>query len=415
MVSRRSGGEALLLTEIFPPAIGGSAVLFEGIYSRLRDVDVRVLTDTASAGDTSGPRELRVAHGPLATSRWGVMDPRALAHHLRVGWQARRLVSRRGVVHCGRALPEGVAAMLSRLAGGPRYVCWAHGEDIGGRLASRELALLTKLVFRLADAAIANSRNTAALLESVGVPAGKIVIVYPAVDSDRFTPDVDGSVIRARYAGPGDVLLLSVGRLQRRKGHDMAIEAVARLRSELPRLRYVIAGDGHERMRLEQLARDRGVDDIVFFAGAIADDELPAYYAACDVFLMPNREEDGDLEGFGIVFLEAAATGKPVIGGDSGGVPEAVERDVTGLLVEGRDPDAVREAIRTLASSADLRQRMGLAGRRRARDLFSWSHAAALISDLQRRLSSSPSGVRADGQSRSIASTVRRSSASARK
>jgi phosphatidylinositol alpha-1,6-mannosyltransferase len=381
----RPGGRALLFSELFPPAIGGSAVLFEGIYSRLLDADVQVLTDAAGAASEDWHGPMRVFRRSLATRWHGVMDPRGLAHHVRVGLQLRRLASG-AIVHCGRAVPEGITAMLARLVGGPRYVCWAHGEDIAGALASREFALLTKLVYRFADAAIANSRNTAGLLRSLGVPSEKIEIVYPAVDTDRFRPDVNGCSIRRRYAGPGDVLLLSVGRLQRRKGHDVAIEAMAQLADELPNLRYVIAGDGDERARLEELARARGVNDRVFFAGVVADDDLPAYYAACDVFLLPNRIDNGDLEGFGIVFLEAAATGRPAIGGDSGGVPEAIERDVTGLLVDGADARHVASAIRALAGSEERRRQMGAAGRARARDAFSWPRATAIVSELQVRI-----------------------------
>jgi phosphatidylinositol alpha-1,6-mannosyltransferase len=224
------------------------------------------------------------------------------------------------------------------------------------------------------------------MLAALGVPESRILVVHPAVDADRFHPGVDGRRVRQRYAGDDDVMLLSVGRLQRRKGHDVAIRAVASLGAELPNLRYVIAGDGEERARLEQLVIDERVQDRVFFAGTIADDDLPAYYAACDVFLLPNRVDAGDIEGFGIVFLEAAASGKPVIGGDSGGVPEAVERDVTGLLVDGASVDAVAAAIRHLATSHACRARLGRAGRARVQRAFSWQRAASTIADLQLRV-----------------------------
>jgi len=383
----KRGSRLLLLTELFPPAIGGSAVLFHGIYSRLRDAHVRVLTERREPPSNSQPSgSFDIFPGAIATKRWGLCHPLALLHHLRVALQIRRLASRRSVIHCARALPEGVGAMLCRLLGGPRYVCWAHGEDLALADGSREYTWLTKLVYRHADAALANSRNTADMLANLGTPREKIRLVYPAVDPDRFHPGVDGSAIRARYAGRDDIMLLSVGRLQRRKGHDVAILAMASLRHELPRLRYVIAGDGDERPRLEQLVKDEGLGDRVFFAGAISDDELPAHYAACDIFLLPNRIDNGDVEGFGIVFLEAAASGKPVIAGNSGGVPEAVERDSTGLLVDGACVAEVAEAIRRLAFSEAERQRLGAAGRVRARDRFSWGSAADTVSHLQAQL-----------------------------
>ena len=220
----------LLLTELFPPAIGGTAVLFHGIYSRVHaDAEVGVVTDGAPAPSERDPGgSFTVFHRALATRRWGLGHPLALLHHLRLALQLRMLTSRRkSIIHCGRALPEGVAALLCRLLGGPRYVCWAHGEDLAMSHSSREYTMLTKWVYRHAAAALANSRNTAEMLKAIGVPIGKIHIVYPAVDPDRFHPGIDGTAVRARYASPGDVVLLSVGRLQRRKGHDVAIHALA--------------------------------------------------------------------------------------------------------------------------------------------------------------------------------------------
>ena len=377
----------LLLSELFPPAVGGSAVLFEGIYSRLADADVAVLADGDRATTLFEQQgRMRIFRQPLATRDWGIRRFNALSHHLRVAMQVRKLIPRRGgIVHCARALPEGVAALLARLAGGPPYVVWAHGEDLVTATTSREFTLLTKLVFRGASAAIANSQNTASLLRALGVPDARIHIVYPAVDAERFHPDVDGRRVRRRFASDDDILLLSVGRLQRRKGQDVAIQAVAALKHELPGLRYVIAGDGEERPRLERLIAEHAVADRVFLTGIVPADELSAYYAACDIFLLPNRNHEGDIEGFGIVFLEAAATGKPAIGGDDGGVPEAVERNVTGLLVDG-SVDQVVGAIRDLAASTQRRHQMGQAGRWRVQQHFNWQRAAAAVSDLHVRL-----------------------------
>lgn len=376
----------LLLSELFPPAVGGSAVLLQGIYSRI-DAEVSVLTHGESGDKPERSGHLQVFRMPLETRGWGVRSLDALGHHARVAMRIRRLLPRNeGIVHCARALPEGLAAWMSRMTGGPPYVCWAHGEDLTTALTSREFTALTSLVFRGAAAALANSRNTAKLLTELGVPDEKIHVVHPAVDADRFHPKVNGQRVRQQYAERDHILLLSVGRLQRRKGQDVAIQAVAALKHEIPGLRYVIAGDGEERARLMRLVDECGVKDRVFFAGIVPDDELSEYYAACDIFLMPNRIEEGDIEGFGIVFLEAAAAGKPTIGGDSGGVPEAVERDVTGLLVDGSVGEVV-SAIRALATSEERRRRFGLAGRVRADGCFSWQRAATAVSALQNRVS----------------------------
>jgi len=385
----RSAGApgVLLLSELFPPAVGGSAVLFAGIYSRL-PLDVLVVTDPVTSPGAADERRgrLRVVRRAIATRRWGVFDVTGLRHHLRVAWYTRTLGAK-SIVHCARALPEGLAAAIARTAGGPPYVCWTHGEDLVTASTSRELSSLTKWVYRRAAAAVANSRNTARLLLDIGVPKEKIEIVYPAVDASRFNPGVDGRHVRRRLSLHDDtVLLLSVGRLQRRKGHDVTLAALAQLGGKVPRWHYAIVGDGQERKRLEQLAADHGVADRVTFVGEVDDEQLPAWYAASDIFIMPNRVDDGDIEGFGIVFLEAAATGRPVIGGDSGGVPEAVERDETGLLVDGTSPQAVADAIRALASAPHVRARLGQAGRDRVIQRFTWARAAEQVRSLHARV-----------------------------
>jgi len=377
----------LLLSELFPPAVGGSAVLLAGIYSRV-PLDVLVLTDTVASPGADEERRgrLRVLRRGIATRRWGVIDVAGLAHHLRVAWHVRTLGAK-SIVHCARALPEGLAAAMARTAGGPPFVCWTHGEDLVTASTSRELSSLTAWVYRRAAAAVANSRNTARLLLDIGVPGEKIEVVYPAVDASRFHPGVDGRWLRQRLSLHDDtVLLLSVGRLQRRKGHDVTLAALSQPGTEVRRWHYAIVGDGQERKRLERLAADYGVTDRVTFVGEVADEELPAWYAASDIFIMPNRVDEGDIEGFGIVFLEAAAAGRPVIGGDSGGVPEAVERDETGLLVDGTSPQAVAEAIRALAWAPHLRARFGRAGRDRVIRRFTWARAAEQVMSLHARV-----------------------------
>ena len=215
--------------------------------------------------------------------------------------------------------------------------------------------------------------------------AGRIRVAYPGVDATRFHPGVDGTAIRDRHVREGELMLLTVGRLQRRKGQDLVLRAMAALPSR-PELRYVIVGGGEEEESLKRLAGELGVADRVVFAGKVPDEELPAYYAACDVFLMPNRADGADIEGFGIVFLEAQATQRPVIAGRTGGAPEAVAEGETALLVGGEDPGELARALDELAASPRLRARFGRAGRERAARLFTWDDTARSVAELQRRL-----------------------------
>jgi phosphatidylinositol alpha-1,6-mannosyltransferase len=378
----------VLVTELFPPDVGGTPVLFENIYTRLGDVPVTVLTNGArrsvSDGEGTGGRP-RIVHLPMIEAQWGIRSVRSVRRYWRVAAQLRAEWRRReAVFHCARALPEGFAALCAtRIRRSARYVCWTHGEELQYAKSSRELTALLAWVHRGAAAIIANSRNTARELELLGVPREKVHVVYPGVDVERFALPGSGTAVRERYAPGGETLLVTVGRLQRRKGHDLTIEALASVKSELPHLRYLVVGDGQERARLEALVDRCGMRDRVSFTGAVRADELPAYYAAADIFVHPNRVDEGDVEGFGIVFLEAAAAGLPVIGGNSGGAPEAIEGGVTGLLVSGTDVTELAKAIRTLAESAALRRKMGEAGRARVSQQFTWDRAAAEVMAIQ--------------------------------
>lgn len=373
----------LLVSELFPPAVGGSAVLFWNVYGRLKDVPVTVLTSTVPAGSSEHQDgAFSIVPTSLNGTYRGVRPAAALRQHVRVASAIRNQIRRQPAwVHCARPLPEGAAAWLAGFLPGaaPRYVSWVHGEDLSAALTSREHGWLARRVCLTAAAVIANSHFTARLVETLGVPPTRIRVVYPGVDPSRFRPDVPPLVLPGLRPAANPVLL-SVGRLQRRKGHDTVIEAITALRDELPQLQYLIAGNGQERARLETLASDRGVADRVTFLGEVGDTELPGLYAASDIFVMPNRGDAHDVEGFGIVFLEAAATGRPSIGGRSGGAPEAVLDGQTGLLVNGTDQLELAQAIRTLAASPSLRIGMGSAGRARILESFTWERAAA---DLQ--------------------------------
>lgn len=379
----------LAVSEQFPPAIGGSGELLRNIYLRLDDSAVAVWADSEDGAPgelLDGP--LRVTRFPMRSADWGILRRDGLARYVR---QARRIQratrAPRTIVQCARALPEGVAAWLASQFGGAPYVCWAHGEDITAALTSREYAFLLRRVLRGASAVLANSANTAALLAELGLDQSRITIVYPGVDVDRFTPDVAGAAqLRASLLGTDDALLLTVGRLQRRKGHDLMLEAVAALRRGGRRVRYVVVGEGSERERLVGLAESLGVADAVVFTGAVPADALPRYFAAADIFCHPNRVDGTDIEGFGIVFLEAAAAGVPTIGGASGGVPEAVADGVTGLLVSGRSAEELTTALATLLDRPDRRAEMGRAGRDRVLRAFSWETAAARVATVHQRI-----------------------------
>ena len=369
----------LLLSELYPPTVGGSGVLLESLYSRLGDHHVDVLTD---GNGSRVQRGLAVHAMPMCTPDWGILGRGSLARHLRVAREVRRRTSAATVVHCARGLPEGLSARLS----GRRYVCWTHGEELGYASTSRELRWLLPRIYTMAAAVVANSRNSAQLLTRWGLDEREVTIIHPGVDVDRFHPGVPPGSWRDRYASQDELVLLSVGRLQKRKGHDLMLSALAKWRPQDPPVRYLIAGDGEERGSLERQADQLGVRDRVAFLGVIAETELPGLYAAADIFAMPNRVDGVDFEGFGIVFLEAAAAGLPCIAGRSGGAAEAVQDGETGILVSGVDSVELALSLRRLAESSEQRAKMGARGRERVVREFTWEHGARRLSELQHRL-----------------------------
>jgi phosphatidyl-myo-inositol dimannoside synthase len=388
MPSPAPSAAALVVSEVYPPAPGGSGELIHNIYSRC-PIRSTILTESIPGEPpTTAHGRARVIREPMHADSWGIAGWGPFSHHVGRARRLRQLAAAEPtVLHCCRSLPEGLDAWLAGLVGRLPYLCWVHGEELNVMDTSRELTWLFDRVRRSSMAFIANSSNTASLLKSRGVASEAIHVVRPGVDAARFRPDVSESVrLRQSLVPAGTLLLLSVGRLQQRKGHDLVIRMLASLRESDPPVRYVIVGTGPERERLEALATELGVRRLVEFVGVVPASELPTYYAAADIFLHPNRVEQGDFEGFGIVFLEAAAAGLPIIGGDSGGVPEAIERSVTGVLVSGTDVDELRREMLALCADPARRRAMGTAGRQRALREFDWATAAARVAEIHREV-----------------------------
>ena len=368
--------EIVLVAECFPPAVGGSGELLAHAYA---ETATTIAVVTAAADPD--PRWPRLQRTPATfPAGLGLLNPRDFRHTAALAGRIRHLSGQRTVVHCARALPEGTAAWMNKRLTQRPYVCWTHGEELPVASASRELAWLMRRVHRGAAALIANSHNTARLLAGLGNPPEKIHVVHPGVDVSKFRPDVPGAdAVRRRLLGDEELLVVSIGRLQARKGHDLAARAIARAIRSGARIRYAIVGSGEEEARIRDLVDELGIAQHVRFVGAVATAELPAYYAAADVFALPNRVEGNDFEGFGIVYLEAGASGVPVIAGRSGGVPEAVQDGVTGLLVSGTDENELFVALKQLIDSRERRRTMGQAGRARAVSEFGWERAAARV------------------------------------
>lgn len=233
------------------------------------------------------------------------------------------------------------------------------------------------IAIRNADWVIANSGFTRETLLSMGIAPERIVVIHPGVDTERFQPGLPVADLRARLGmAPGARLVLSVGRLQRRKGFDMVIRCLPALVAAGHDVHYAVVGTGDDRTYLESLARKTGVAERVHLLGHVPMDELPRWYNASDLFAMVNRDVQGDTEGFGLVFLEAAACGKASIAGKAGGTGSAVLDGATGLRVDGDDVAQVTQALLACLSAPLELERLSAAALARVRCELTWERVA---------------------------------------
>jgi phosphatidylinositol alpha-1,6-mannosyltransferase len=244
--------------------------------------------------------------------------------------------------------------------------------------------------FKHADRIIANSEFTRDLVVDLGVRPEKVVLNHSGVNIEQFRPDMETTDLKDVFRpdmetgdlkdiiglADGQKLILSVGRLSRRKGFDHVIRALPALQEQGIDFRYVVIGIGQDREYLESLALREGVAERVHLLGLITAEDLPRWYNLADVFVMPNREINGDTEGFGLVFLEAAACRKPAIAGNAGGTGAALVHEETGLRVDGASVPAIAEALTRVLTDEQYASRLGEAGYDRALAEYSWDRVA---------------------------------------
>lgn len=364
---------SLLATNDFPPKVGGIQSYLYELWRRLPAADTTVFTTSyqdAVAWDARQQFRIERANaGFLLPTRPVRRRVDALAREVEAD-----------VVFVDPMVPLG--AIGPRLTAAP-YVVVAHGAEVTvyGHLPVTHG--MGRRVLRGAAGVIVAGAYTSSVVTRVAGRPIPTLVVPPGVDPHRFQPrDAEArAAARRRFGIPVDVpLVLGVSRLVPRKGFDVVLAAVAGLDDA----HVAIAGTGRDAGRLQRRARRLG--ERAHFLGRVPDDDLPDLYACADVFAMLCRDRWAGLEaeGFGIVFLEAAACGVPVVAGRSGGSAEAVLDQETGYVVEPRDVAAVRAALERLLGDATLREKMGGAARRRAETNFSYDVLAGRLAPLAR-------------------------------
>ncbi len=368
----------LLITLTFPPEVGG---MQEFAYLRcLRVSDHPVVLSPWYPGCDEFD-----ANQPFPVLRWRPIAGRApgvkrIGQCLQPLCLGDRLLRRDhfDAIECWQPLPIGLTGWWLKHRHRLPMIVWSHGSDM---LRVQRWPLgraLLRWVLAQADRLIANSLATRDQMVRLGLDESRIRVIHPPVEHERFHPDVDPTPVHSRHALGNAPVILTVARLVERKGVDTVLRALPFILRAVPDARYLVVGDGPVRPQLQALARELAIDQHVIFVGALehTSPDLPCYYAACDVYVMPSRtlQERGEVESFGISFLEAGACGKPVVAGRGGGTVEAVQDGVTGLLVDPHDPEDVARAVIRLLTDTDLARRMGRAGRQLALQERPWEY-----------------------------------------
>ncbi|MFG3122831.1 glycosyltransferase family 4 protein [Streptomyces sp. NPDC048201] len=367
--------KTLIVTNDFPPRPGGIQAFLHNMALRLDPDRLVVYASTWKRG-----RE-----GAEATAAFDAEQPFTVVRDrttmlLPTPGATRRaagLLREHGCtsVWFGAAAPLGLMAPALRQAGAERLVATTHGHEAGwaqlpaARQLLRRIGESTDTLTYLGE--YTRSRIASALTPEA---AGRMVQLPPGVDEKTFHPGSGGDEVRARLGLTDRPVVVCVSRLVPRKGQDTLIRAMPQILAAEPDAVLLVVGGGPYEADLRRLAAETGVADSVRFTGAVPWDELPAHYGAGDVFAMPCRTRRGglDVEGLGIVYLEASATGLPVVAGDSGGAPDAVLDGETGWVVRGGEPGEAAERITALLADEGLRRRMGERGRQWVEEKWRW-------------------------------------------
>ncbi|MCZ7428173.1 glycosyltransferase family 4 protein [Micromonospora sp. WMMA1949] len=367
----------LLITNDFPPRPGGIQSFVHNLAVRQPPGSVVVYASSwrgAEKFDADQPFE-------VVRERTRVLLPTPL-----IARRAARLARAYDcdTVWFGAAAPLGLlAAGLRRRAGIRRAVALTHGHEVGWAALPGARSALRR-IGRGVDVTTYLGEYTRARLARVLDGLTELRRLAPGVDVDTYHPEVDGGPVRSRLGLADRPVVVCVSRLVPRKGQDMLIRALPEIRRRVPDAALLVVGGGPYRSTLEKLARQTGLERDVVFTGSVPSAELPAHYAAGDVYAMPCRTRNRglDVEGLGIVYLEASATGLPVVAGDSGGAPDAVREGETGYVVGGRDVAQLADRVATLLADRDLARQFGAAGRAWVEREWRWETQAQRMAAL---------------------------------
>jgi len=369
--TRKTGPPLLLISVDFPPHTDGVSTISREMCRRIAERGRRVrVVGPSDRGDRAFDRAQPYPVHRVPGYEWGYL--RFLPLLIATPW----VVLRHGIrkIFAMNIAYGGILAWALSFFLPLEYVIFSYGYEFE-KVRSVPLAWRLYLsIYRRARQIVACSQLVKERLVRFGAPPEKIEVLYPAVDLERFKPGKVPADFLEKKGIAGKKILLTVGRLIERKGHDLVFRALPEVLRVFPDVLYCIVGIGEQENQIRELVRSLGLEDSVRFLGKIPDEELVQMYRAASVFVMPSREIEagGHIEGFGIVYLEANACGRPVIGGRSGGVVEAIREGETGLLVDPSNPRELAEKVLYLLSHPREAEALGGQGLHWVRQTFNW-------------------------------------------
>ena len=362
----------LVITNDFGPRTGGIETFVMGLLERI--VDHKVVVFTSQQGDTS-------EYDQQWFKKFGVQVIRdrskILLPSLRVAKRAKEIAQMHNieVVVFGAAAPLALMAPKLRKAGIKKIIALTHGHEVWwARIFPFNLAMkrIGNSVDHLTYLGEFTRQAISRSLSQKSIDS--MVKIAPGIDTFHFSPQADATQRRTELGLESKKIIISVGRLVHRKGQDKLIQAFPTIVREIPNAHLLIVGEGPYRAHLEKLVEKLSLKANVTFVGRIFYNDLPSYLSASDVFVMPSRSRffGLEVEGLGIVYLEASACAIPVVAGVSGGAPDAVQEGITGLCVDGTNIGQIAEAVIHICSDSKRATKMGLAGRNWVIEQWQW-------------------------------------------
>ncbi len=375
----------ILVTQDYGPDRGGMARRHVELVRRFSNDSERMEVSTVRLdGDTEFDRG---EHYRINRQPFHFREANRFTKQVRwARWLTRYAASRIDVMHCGNIRPAGYAVLWTKMRLGIPYIVYVNGGDL---LRERGKAAKSTLKRRASREILENAAGIAAtsqwvadltseVMREVGVAnAPPVAALALGTDPENFAASRNTGSLRAKWGVGDDPIILTVARLVPHKGQDVIVRALSKLTSEFPNVKYVVVGEGHDETRLREIAIELGVNDRVIFAGPLSEAELPEAYATSTIYAGASRvDNEINVEGFGISFLEASASGLPVVAGDSGGVRSAVKDGETGLVLPPRDVDAWTAVLGDLLRNSAKRKAFGDAGRKAVEDHYNWDRVA---------------------------------------